>query len=122
MKKILIIEDEKEYSDILKTQLEAKSFLVSQAYDGLEGYTKARTEQPDLIVLDIRMPVMNGLDMLELLKKEQGVQKLNVIVLTNIEPDADMTRRVINDQPLYYYIKSDINLNDLVAKIVDLMG
>jgi two-component system response regulator (stage 0 sporulation protein A) len=83
---------------------------------------KAKSENPDLILLDIRMPIMDGMAVLDLLRKERKGKKAKVIILTNIEPDDKIIDAVLNDQPLYYFIKSDIKLKDLLNKIDELLS
>jgi twitching motility two-component system response regulator PilH len=117
MKKILIIEDELVFLKLLTSELTAKGYTVIQATDGKKGLEKAKNEKPDLILLDIKMPVMDGMTMLGLLRQEELFKKTKVILLTNIEPDEDMTEKVIQGLPLYFFIKSDIKLTDLLAKI-----
>ena len=117
MKKILLIEDELSFLKILSSQLIKAGYTVTQATNGKEGLKKAKSDNPDLIILDIKMPIMDGLTMLNLLRQEDPDKKTKVIILTNIEPDDKIIKKVINDQPLYFFIKSDTKLKDLLAKI-----
>jgi DNA-binding response OmpR family regulator len=122
MKKILIVEDELAYLKLLKSQLTEKGYEVSEAVNGKKGLEAAKKEKPDLILLDIRMPVMDGMTMLGLLRKEEWGKKMNVIILTNLEPDDKILGNVITDEPSYYFVKSDIQLGELLAKIKNLVG
>lgn len=122
MKKILIVEDELAYLKLLNSQLTEKGYKVFEAINGKQGLEKAKSENPDLILLDIRMPVMDGMAMLELLRKEETGKKTKVIILTNLEPDDKIIRGVVSDQPSYYFVKSDIRLNDLLEKIKELLA
>ena len=122
MQKILIVEDELAYLKLLKTQLTAKGYTVIEAENGKKGLEKVKSEKPDLILLDIRMPVMDGMTMLDLLRKEDITKKTKVILLTNLEPDDKIISQVITDQPSYYFVKSDIKLDDLLEKIKELLG
>ena len=122
MKKILVIEDELAYLKLLESQLTKKGYEVIRAEDGKTGLDKAIKDHPDLILLDIRMPGMDGLAMLDLLRKEETGKKLKVIILTNLEPDEKIIAEVINDQPSYYFVKSDIKFNDLLDKIKSLIA
>lgn len=121
MKKILLVEDEPAYLNLLNIQLTAKGYTVIEATNGKQGLEKARSENPDLILLDIRMPVMDGMTMLDSLRKEEIGKKTKVIILTNLEPDDKIIEKVVNDQPSYYFVKSDIQLNDLLEKIKELL-
>ncbi|HWY80255.1 MAG TPA: response regulator [Candidatus Sulfotelmatobacter sp.] len=121
MKKILIVEDEIAYVELLHDQLSKKGYTVIQARDGGEGLELAKKEKPDLILLDIRMPVMDGLTMLKLLRKEKEAGKTKVIILTNLEPDDKIITQVIKTEPTYYCVKSDTGLDNLIEKIRELI-
>lgn len=122
MKKILIIEDERAYLILLSSQLTENGYTVVEAKDGQEGLLKAKKENPDLILLDIIMPVMDGLVMLELLRKQEIDKKTKVIMLTNLEPDDKIIGKIVTNQPSYYFVKSDIKFNDLLDKIKELLA
>lgn len=122
MKKILIVEDELAYLKLLNTQLTQNGYTVIEATNGEIGLEKVKKEMPDLILLDIRMPVMDGMTMLDKLHKEEKIKNTKVIMLTNIEPDDKIIGKVVNDQPAYYFVKSDIQVNDLLEKIKELLG
>lgn len=122
MKKILVVEDERAYLKLLNSQLTEKGYKVIEAINGKQGLEKAESENPDLILLDIRMPVMDGMAMLSLLRKEETGKKTKVIMLTNMEPEDNILKGVIADQPLYYFVKSDIEYNSLLKKIEELIG
>lgn len=121
MKKILVVEDELAYLKLLNSQLTKNGYKVIEAVNGKEGLTKAKKENPDLILLDIRMPVMDGMTMLDLLRKEEPGKKIKVIMLTNLEPDDKIIGKVVNDEPAYYFVKSDIQFSDLLDKIKELL-
>lgn len=120
MKKILIVEDELAYLELLNTQLSKEGYSVIMATDGKKGLEKAKSENPDLILLDIRLPVIDGMTMLSLLRKE-GIHT-KVVLLTNLEPDNKIIQGAITDQPSYYFIKSDIQFSDLLRKIKELLA
>ena len=122
MSKILIIEDEAAYLDLLTTQLSAKGYEIVTATNGQEGLDKAKCEQPNLILLDIRMPVMDGVTMLDLLRKDESLKNTKVILLTNLEPNDKLIGDVVRDQPSYYFVKSDTQLADLFEKIKVLLA
>ena len=80
MKKILIVEDEKDMVTGLKFNLDARDYTVITAYDGDTGYQKALDEKPDLVILDLMLPKRNGYEVCKLLKEE--VPNLPIIMLT----------------------------------------
>lgn len=81
--KVLLVDDDKDFVEATKLVLESKPYEVVVAYDGDEGLTKARTEKPDLIILDIIMPVKDGFRAAEQLKKDPELRKIPVIMLTS---------------------------------------
>ena len=70
-KKILIVDDEHDVSKLLETRLKAKGYDVDLAINGKEGLDKVKTFNPDLIILDILMPVMDGFEFFKTIKKDQ---------------------------------------------------
>ena len=80
--KILIIDDEQDLVKLVKEILETEDFQVSCAYDGEEGLKKATSEIPDLILLDIKMPGVNGFQVLERLKIDETTSHIPVVMLT----------------------------------------
>jgi DNA-binding response OmpR family regulator len=81
-KKILIVEDEPDIAASMAARLDLEGFKVGTAANGQEGVQKARTDKPDLIILDIMMPLLNGYDVLNLLKGDPATQSIPIIVLT----------------------------------------
>jgi CheY-like chemotaxis protein len=122
VKKILVVEDELAYLKLLNSQLTEKGYKVIEAMDGKKGLEKAKSENPDLILLDIRLPVMDGIAMLDLLRKEEAGKKTKVIMLTNLEPDDRILADMVKNKPSYYFVKSDIQFNDLLKKIQELLA
>lgn len=118
----MVVEDELAYLNLLKSQLTEKGYTVVEAINGKKGLEKVNSEKPDLILLDIRMPVMDGMTMLDLLRKEEAGKKAKVIMLTNLEPDEKIVGGVVSDKPAYYFVKSDIQFNDLLKKIKELLA
>jgi CheY-like chemotaxis protein len=121
MKKILIVEDEPSYIQLLSDQLSKKDYQVIKAGNGQDGLTAAIQENPDLILLDIKMPIMDGMTMLNLLRQEKSGKDIKVIMLTNLEPDIKIIGNIIRDQPTYYFVKSDVKFSDLLEKIEELI-
>lgn len=121
-KKILIVEDELAYAKLLTSQLTAKGYDIITAKDGEEGLKKAETQQPDLILLDIRMPRMDGMAVLAHLKKSGVASTAKIIMLTNLEPNEEIIQKVISDLPSYYFVKSNITLDELIEKITHLLN
>ncbi|MFH1847997.1 MAG: response regulator [Candidatus Omnitrophota bacterium] len=80
--KIAVIEDETDLSDTIKMRLESEGFSVVQAFDGISGLELIKKEKPDLVILDIMMPRMDGRDTIKNLKSDPGTKNIPVIMLT----------------------------------------
>lgn len=123
MKKILVVEDEVSLRNALRDKLTHAGFTTLEAANGSEGLEIALREHPDLVLLDVIMPVMDGMTMLKKLRTENDWGKsVPVIILTNLSSDSD---QIISDvtifEPSYYLVKSDWKLEDLIIKINDLL-
>jgi len=82
MPKILVVEDNELSREMLSRRLERKGFFVIAAEDGEQGYTRARSESPDVILMDISLPGINGWEVIEMLKSEPDTHDIPLIVLT----------------------------------------
>ena len=82
MSKILLVEDNEMNRDMLSRRLERKGYSVVIAQDGKQGYLLARSETPDLILMDLSLPVMDGWEVTRLLKAEEATHDIPIIVLT----------------------------------------
>ncbi len=89
--KILLVDDDKDFVEATKLVLESKPYEVVVAHDGDEGLAKARKEKPDLIILDIIMPVKDGFRAAEQLKKDSELKKIPVIMLTSFSEKGGET-------------------------------
>ena len=88
-KTILVIEDDPVLSVMYKTKLEAEGYTIISASNGVEGLASAKAEKPDLILLDIIIPQLDGFSVLEELKEDVKTKKTPVILLTNLGTDED---------------------------------
>ena len=86
---ILLVEDENEFRQMLKIRLEANSYSVLEAGDGIEGLNMARKHKPDLIILDIMLPKMDGYRVARLLKFDTHYRHIPIIMLTARVQDVD---------------------------------
>ncbi len=121
MKKILIVEDEVALLQVLTEKLKKDNFEVLQARNGQEGLQQAFSLHPDLILLDIIMPVMDGMTMLAKLRIDEWGKSVPVIILTNLSNEQRVAESL--QQGVYdYLVKSDWTLEDLVQKIKNRLG
>jgi two-component system alkaline phosphatase synthesis response regulator PhoP/two-component system response regulator VicR len=91
-KKILAVDDERHIVRLVQVNLERQGYEVVTAFDGKEALEKVESENPDLIVLDVMMPYMDGFEVLQNLKKNQATRDIPVIMLTAKAQDADVFR------------------------------
>ena len=117
-KKILIVEDEVSLLNVLTDKLTREGYTVVKAIDGKEGLRLALSELPDLILLDINMPVMDGITMLKLLRKEDAGKKVEVVMLTNFS-EYKLLAEAMEQGSHDYLVKSDWKLEDVVKLIHD---
>lgn len=119
--KLAIIEDEPAIAMMYKFKLELEKFEVQIAHNGAEGLKLCREFQPDIILLDIRMPVMSGDDMLEKMRATEWGSKPRVIVLTNISKDeAPAKLRFLNVDR--YVVKAHHTPQQIVSVVREVMS
>ena len=113
MSKILIVEDDTFLSKMYAKKFQVAGFEVSVAYDGADGYSKAKSFKPDLILMDILMPKQNGLETLDKLKEDEETKSIPVIVTTNLSTtdDADISMK---KGAVKYIVKSEVTPAELV--------
>lgn len=114
--KILIIEDERLIINALIKKLSVVGYKVIFALEGDEGIRKAKKEKPDLILLDIIMPKMDGITVLKKLKSKKETKNIPVVVLSNLSDDRAVEEAMLTGST-DYLIKSNYSLDDVVKKI-----
>jgi len=115
-KKILIVDDEPRVQKIIAKKLRMEGFEPISAFDGKEGLEKAASEKPDLILLDIIMPKLDGISVLKKLKEDSEIDKIPVIILTNLSGKEAIVASLESGET-DYLIKADYTLNELIVKI-----
>jgi two-component system, OmpR family, alkaline phosphatase synthesis response regulator PhoP len=88
--KILVCDDERHIVRLIQVNLERQGYTVVTAFDGKEGLEKIRAEKPNLVVLDVMMPYMDGFEVLKTLRREPETEALPVIMLTAKAQDKDV--------------------------------
>lgn len=117
-KKILIVEDEQNLLDILSDEFTRAHFRVYKAKDGVEGLEVALREHPDLILLDLIMPRMDGMTVLGKLRKDKWGRNVPVIVLSNITDDKKVSK-AFEKEAHDFLIKTNWDLDEVVKKVKD---
>jgi len=112
----MIVEDDSFVMDIYRTKLEQENFKVIEAVNGMEAMKKLRDIQPNLILLDIIMPFMDGLEVLKKIKEDERLKNIPVILLTNLSQKEEVNKGLglgAND----YLIKSHFTPSEVLEKI-----
>ena len=113
--KILVVDDEPNIVQTLKDRLEMNDYSVITASNGKEGLERACAEKPDIILLDVIMPIMDGLEMLERLRKNEATKGVSVIMLTARSQSHDIARA--NASGIDDYVVKPFDLSELLEKI-----
>lgn len=121
MKKILILEDEEELLNLLQKKLIQEGFEVLTAKDGEEGLAKIRSNKPDLILLDIVMPKLDGFEVLEAMAKDESIKGMPVIIISNSGQPVEINR-AMELGAKDYLIKVDFTPQDVLEKVKKQIG
>jgi DNA-binding response OmpR family regulator len=115
-KDILIVEDEPFVVNVYKTKLSKEGFNVHVAEDGERGWQIAQEVKPDLILLDLILPKMNGFGVLENLKSSEELKTIPVLILSNLGQQSDI-QKGLDLGAEDYLVKSDTSLKEVLEKI-----
>lgn len=121
-RKILIVEDDTALLTVLYDKFVAEGFNAIKAVNGKEGLKMSLKEHPDIVLLDILMPEMDGITMIRELRKDTWGKKATVILLTNVEPDTSIAKEMVESEPAYYFVKSDMEIEAVVKKVKELLN
>jgi len=118
-KKILLVEDERDMAYAVTLQLEAAGYSVVNAYDGYTGFEKAKSEKPDLIILDLMLPKIEGYKVCRMLKFDEEYRRIPIIIFTARaqEADKEMSKTVGADA----YITKPFDSEVLLLKVEELL-
>lgn len=120
---ILIVEDEAGLRSVLGDILRDAGYQVLEAANGREGVDTAVKNRPDLILLDLLMPVMGGGDALKKLRKDTWGKKVPVMILTNLSAnDEQLIMSMVEERPVCYLIKSSWQMRDIVKKVQETLN
>jgi len=116
MKKVLIVDDEPNIQKILGDKVKRAGFKLESAFDGIEALEKVKKNKPDLILLDIIMPRMDGISFLHELKKDPELDAIPVIMLTNLS-SKEKVQESLDAGVRDYLIKAHYTLDKVIKKI-----
>lgn len=116
MYKILIIEDDPSITKVIATRLKRENYELLVAVDGEEGQRRAKSEKPDLVLLDLMLPKVDGFEVLRELKAAPETKDAPVIVLSNLGQSKDI-EEAMRLGAVDYLIKTDFSINQIVDKV-----
>ena len=118
MKKILFIEDNAEIVDLYAPKIKDAGFEVETALNGERGLQYALDKHPDLIILDVVMPDMDGMTVMQRIRQEgEWGRSVPIIIFTNFDVNDDRLKQIVQDKPAYYLLKANFTPHSLVAKL-----
>ena len=120
-KRVLLIEDDYFLQDLLARKITQKGGIMSAAFDGPSGIEKASEETPDIILLDIVLPNMDGFEVLKKLKATPVVQEVPVIILSNLGQNEDLERGT-RLGAAGFFTKAHLSLDEVVEKVRGALG
>jgi len=124
-KKILIVDDDPDLVEAVSTILESKGYAVAAAYGGVEGVAKAKSESPDLIVLDVMMPDKDGYEVCKELKADEQYRSIPILLLTAVVSKISTTKYTQQmgiETEADDYVDKPVEPDELVRRIEALMA
>lgn len=115
-KTILVIEDDKFLRELISQKLMKEGYNVSEAVDGEEGIKKIKTEKPDLVLLDLILPGIDGFEVLSQKKEDPGLSSIPVIILSNLGQKEDVEKG-LKLGAVDYLIKAHFTPGEIIEKI-----
>ncbi len=115
-KKILIIEDDRFLRELISRKLSDDGFETVEAVDGEEGIKKVKEEKPDLILLDLILPSIDGFEVLSRIKKDESIKSIPVIILSNLGQKEEVEKG-LKLGAVDYLIKAHFTPGEIVSKI-----
>jgi len=115
-KKILVIEDEKTLRFLLNQTLAEEGFEVEEAIDGEEGIQKLKESKPDLILLDLLLPGIDGFEVLSRIKRDSDSESIPVIILSNLGQEEEVERG-LKLGAIDYLIKAHFTLDEIALRV-----
>lgn len=116
MKKILIIEDDKFLRELIARKLSREGYQTLEAVDGEDGFKKVSAEKPELVLLDLILPGMDGFEVLTKMKEDIALAKIPVIILSNLGQKEDVEKG-LKVGAIDYLIKAHFTPGEIIEKV-----
>lgn len=121
MPHILLIEDDESLIETYKAKFEQEGFTLSVEKDGEEGLKSALAHHPDIVLLDIRIPTMDGMTVMKKLREDKWGEKVPIIIVTNFDINDRRISEIVADHPAYYLLKADTTLDEMVDRVREVL-
>ncbi|MDO8493198.1 MAG: response regulator [bacterium] len=121
-KNILLVDDDPLLSRLYETTLKAANYNVTTVSNGETALAEIDKSKPDLALLDIMMPKMNGIELLKKIKEDPKKSNMRVIILTNMARNTEEAKTAMQLGANDYMIKSETSLKELVGKVLEVIG
>ena len=121
VRRVLLAEDDRFLRKAAETALKRHGFTDVAAVDGEEALRLARAAPPDLVLLDLIMPRMQGFEVLRALKADPATAPIPVVILSNLGQDGDM-KQAMDAGAAGYFVKANLSLQDLVKRVGELVA
>lgn len=120
-KTVLIVEDEQSMQRALKNKIEHAGYAVSCANDGEEALVSLRASRPELVLLDLIMPKMDGISVLRQMKSDESLRSVPVVILTNLS-SGDKVAEAMQLGIFDFLVKANYSLDDVLKKVAERIG
>lgn len=121
MKKILIIEDDTFLREMIAGKLKKEGFSIIEAIDGEEGIRKTKEENPDLIILDLVLPTLDGFEVLSRIKQDKSSSGIPVVILSNLGQRNEI-QHGLDLGAVDYMVKANFTPSEIIKKIVNVLS
>jgi len=115
MKKILVVDDDPDFCELLKIRLEANGYDVIQASNGVAAFVKANDEKPDLIILDVAMPIMDGLKFVQATRWQIEMKDIPILILSA----RTNTKEIFDDLGVANFLTKPFDPTELLESVAE---
>ncbi len=117
MKRILIIDDELDMAETMALLLKDEGYEATALADGLEGFENMKQAPPHLVILDVMMPIFNGLDIVRLMKKDSKLSSIPILLISaSKEPEMEMEMEMENDK-WNQFLRKPFDIYELIKQV-----
>lgn len=120
-RKLLLVEDDENLSEMYDKKFNIAGYEVLHATDGEKALAIALKEKPEVILLDILLPKMDGLTMLRRLRQDVWGKNIPVIILTNLNTNDAIIKDILENHPAFYIMKANVTPNDILDKVEEVL-